>query len=183
MEKASPVSRRAQAKHIDSILTWTQQSLNEYHRVQPCLSAISYEKVGFKPFAWFCRVHCQQLPVRDPQLASLAASTHMNVSAWSPYQTGANYFSSGVQPGPRLGSFPFSLRLLSPAPSSPSSCAHPRHFLLWGVANASVYFNMMGKTDAGRSCTEVQSDKDLAGRRAWLFNPRWAFREAKRPWW
>lgn len=72
----------------------------------------------------------------------------------SPHQPGANYFSSGVQPGPRLGSFPFSL-LPFFSPSLP--------FLFWGVAKASVYFNMTRKTDAGHSCMSVQSDKDLMG--------------------
>lgn len=42
-----------------------------------------------------------------------------------PHEAGANYFSGGVQPGPRLGSFPFSL--LFPPPLPPAS------LLFWGV--------------------------------------------------
>lgn len=64
---------------------------------------------------WAGRCTVQQLPVGGPQLVSHAANTHLNMSRWSParspHQPGANYFSGGVQPGPRLGSFPFSLRL------------------------------------------------------------------------
>lgn len=90
---------------------------------------------------------------------SHTANTHLNMSrclTGSPHQPGANYFSKGVQPGPRLGFFPFSLLLFFFPPPLPS-------FLFWGGAKASVYFNMTRKTDAGHSCTDVQSDKDLMG--------------------
>lgn len=48
------------------------------------------------------------------------------------------------------------------------------------VANALVYSNMTGETDAGRSWAQVQSDEDLAGRQERVSNPRRPFREAKR---
>lgn len=101
---------------------------------------------------------------------SYTASTHLNMSRWSPHQAGANYFSSGVQPGPCLGSFPFSLVFFT---------SHHHHFYFGGVAKASVYFNMTRKTDAGHSCMDVQSDKDIMGRQVWLFNLQWVFREVE----
>ena len=124
---------------------------------------------------WAGRCTGQRLPVGGPQLVSHAANTHLNMSRWSPTrsprQPGANYFSGGVQPGPRLGSFPVltSSVFISPLPS----------FLFWGVARASVYFNMTRKTDAGHSCADVQSDKGLMGGQVWPFNLRWVFSRGK----
>lgn len=114
----------------------------------------------------------QQLPVGGPQLVSHSANTHLNMSRWSPHEAGANYFSSGVQPGPCPGSIPFSRLLFF-------FTSHHHHFYFGGVAEASVYFNMTRKTDAGHSCTDVQSDKDLMGRQVWLFNLQRVFREVK----
>lgn len=57
--------------------------------------------------------------------------------------------------------------------------SHDHHFYFGGVAEASVYFNMTRKTDAGHSCMDVQSDKDLMGRQVWLFNLQRVFREVK----
>ena len=98
------------------------------HLTVVSLKLLNLQAAALRSFKGFVSCTARQLPVGGSQLVSHTANTHLNMSRWSPtrspHQPGANYFSRGVQPGPCLGSFPFSLLLFPP----PLPCYHRFYF-------------------------------------------------------
>ena len=141
---------------------------------------LNLEATALWSFKGFVSCTAQQLPVGGSQLVSHTANTHLNMSRWSPtrspHQPGANYFSRGVQPGPRLGSFPFSLLLFPPLP-----CYHRFYFrVLPKRQSASIWQERQMLGTVARMCGVTRTSW---WGRAWPFNLRWVFREAKWLWW
>lgn len=123
------------------------------------------------------RCTVQQLPVGGPQLVSHTANTHLNMSWWSPtrspHQPGANYFSSGVQPGPRLGSSLFSLVLFF---------FHYHHFYFGVLPKRQFTLIWQGRQMLGtvaRMCRVTRTSWGVGGGQVWPFNLRRVFHRGK----